>query len=127
MASTSASASGATKSLRGPPGHRVDLHQLDLPARGGDFVQPIAKRLQLRGRRRLARHAHEQRLDHQRPHPRRGGDVVQNLLKRNRRAVDELEILFRAGFELGPDLAVVGVEDRQPSLARAAGGTCWRW
>ena len=43
----------------------------------------------------------------------RGGDVVQNLPERNRRAIDELEILGGAGFELGPDFAVVLVEDLQ--------------
>ena len=57
----------------------------------------------------------------------RGGDVVQDLLEGDRRAIDELEVGLGAGFELGPDFAVVGVQDRQPALRRAAGGTCWRW
>ena len=56
-----------------------------------------------------------------------GGDVVEDLSERNRRAIDELKVGLGAGFQLGPDLAVVGVENRQPALARARDGTCWRW
>ena len=61
-------------------------------------------------------HAHEERLDHERPHARGGRDVVQDLAERNRRALDEVVVLVGAGFELGPDFAVVLVEDRQAAL-----------
>ena len=43
-------------------GDGVDLHQLQLAAGGGDFVEPVAERFELRRRRRLACHAHEERL-----------------------------------------------------------------
>ena len=38
----------------GAAGDRVNLHELDLAARGDDFIQPIAKRLLFLRRRRFA-------------------------------------------------------------------------
>ena len=67
-------------------------------------------------RRRLAVHSHEEGLDDERAHLGGGGDVVQNLAERDRRALDEVVVLVGAGFELGPDFAVVLVEDRQAAL-----------
>ena len=68
------------------------------------------------GDRRLAVHAHEERLDHERPHARGGRDVVENLAERDRRALDEVIVLVGARFELGPDFAVVLVENCQAAL-----------
>src|SRR4029079_4577863 len=65
---------------------------------------------------RLAIHTHEERLNHERPHARRYRYVVQYLPKRNRRSLDKVVILVGARFKLGPNLAVVLIEDRQPTL-----------
>ena len=55
-------------------------------------------------------------MDDERAHARGGRDVVQDLAERDRGALDEVVVLVGAGFELGPDFAVVLVEDRQAAL-----------
>src|SRR5207244_3038920 len=91
----------------------IDLDQFQLAASRRNLVEPIAKRFQLGLARWLAVDSHEQRLNDQRPHFRGSRDVVEDLLKWNRRAIDEPEVFGCAGFELGPDFAVVLIEDFQ--------------
>src|SRR5262245_7735969 len=80
--------------LRRLAGDRINLDQLELATSHGDLVQPLAKCFQLGLPWRLARNSHEQSLNHQRPDLRSGRDVLEDLLKRNRRAIDELEVLL---------------------------------
>ena len=59
---------------------------------------------------------HEQGLDHQRADSGGGRDVLQDAGERDPRAVDRLEVLLGAGIQLGPDLALIGVQDLQAAL-----------
>ncbi len=92
------------------PRERVDLYRLQRPARLQHLHEPFSERVDLRHLRIPPADPQPHRLDQHAVAPRRQGDVVDDAVERDGRAVDPAEVLLGAGVELGPDHAVVRIE-----------------
>ena len=105
-----------TASRSSGPGDGMQLYGVDLSAVVYQFGEALGVGADLVGGNAAVFDAHKEGLDDYGALVGGPADVVQYALEGDGGAIDELEVVFGAGVELGPDDTLVGVEDFQSLL-----------